>query len=50
MVRETAWAFAEENGHVQVGVYAARPTKSKEGEEDILQVTFSNLVVEYLSG
>ncbi|GAV08861.1 hypothetical protein RvY_18491-2 [Ramazzottius varieornatus] len=50
MVRETAWAFAEENGDVQIGVYAARPTKSNEGEEDILQVTFSNLVVEYLSG
>jgi len=44
-VREVTWAF-EEEGDVQVGVYAARPTKSDNETGEAIRVSFSNFSTE----
>lgn len=43
-IREVTWAFAEE-GEVQVGVYAARPTTEGEGDQEALEVTLEDIRV-----
>ncbi|KAL5528237.1 hypothetical protein ACEPAF_7373 [Sanghuangporus sanghuang] len=43
-VREVTWAF-EQEGEIEVGVYAARPTKLKEGDEDELVVNFGDIAI-----
>jgi len=44
-VREVTWAFTGptlELGAISSGVYTARPTKAAEGEEGVLEVSYSN--------
>jgi len=46
-VRESTWVFKEEylGGNISVGIYAARPTKDGEGDQEGLGVTFESLQV-----
>ena len=44
-MREVTWAF-EKEGDIEVGIYAARPTKLSEDDEDELTVNFEDLKVE----
>ncbi|KAL5523966.1 hypothetical protein ACEPAG_8139 [Sanghuangporus baumii] len=44
-VREVTWAF-EQEGEIEVGVYAARPTKLNERDEDELIVNFGDISID----
>ena len=46
-VRESTWVFKDEylSGDISVGVYAARPTKVKEDDAEVLNVSFGSLQI-----
>jgi regulation of enolase protein 1 (concanavalin A-like superfamily) len=48
-VREVTWAFTKptlELGAISLGVYAARPTKTANGGEGVLEVSYSNFKID----
>ena len=49
-IREMSWVFKEEAdlaGLISVGFYAARPTKLKPDDNEVLDVSFDDLLIQY---
>ena len=45
-LREVAWAFEDDSGDCEIGVYTAKPTKDQEDPANELDVCFEDLVID----